>query len=181
MLGTVAKKSLPSTHKIQKIHGTTFHLPLPLQETLKRLPEPHEALADTGELYILLRSIPSKRNVIWQDLVDVHKVYNALQKLKEINHLYSAIVMPGEPDELQLEGQIEEYAAVSGDAMIQQIAENEEEALYEQYTINALHGKMKSHHSLSIAKVNEAPLDSRTNILDMLCFQAVSMVQEAKV
>lgn len=60
-MGTVAKKHLPSTHKIQKVCGTTFHLPLPLQETLKKLPETHQPLADTGELYILLRSIPSKK------------------------------------------------------------------------------------------------------------------------
>ena len=124
-MGTVAKKHLPSTHRIQKVCGTTFHLPLPLEETLKKLPEPHQPLADTSELYILLRSIPTKAKIIWQDLVDVHKVYRALQKLKQINHLYSAIDMPGQPHELHLETQIEEFSATSGDAMIQQIAENE--------------------------------------------------------
>jgi len=172
-MGMVAKKHLPSTHKIQNIQGTTFHLPLPLQETLKRLPEPHQPLADSGQLYILLRSIPSKTNVIWQDLVDVHKVYSALQKLKNINNLYSSIVMPGEPNQLQLERQIEEYTATSGDAMIQQIAENEEAALYEQYTINALHAPRQNERASALyqlLKINEAPLDSRTKHLDMLCF-----------
>jgi len=172
-MSTVTKKHLPSTHKVQKVHGTTFHLPLPLQETLKRLPEPHQPLADTGELQILLCSIPSKTNVVWQDLVDVHKVYSALLKLKEINHLHSAIAMPGEPHELQLEEQTEEYAATSGDAMIQQIAENEEAALYEQYTINALHAPRQNERATALyqlLKVNEAPLDSRTKHSDMLCF-----------
>ena len=88
-------------------------LPLPLEETLKKLPEPHQPLADTSELYILLRSIPTKAKIIWQDLVDVHKVYRALQKLKQINHLYSAIDMPGQPHELHLETQIEEFSATS--------------------------------------------------------------------
>ena len=60
-MGTVAKKHLPSSYKVQKVHGTTFHLPLPLQETLKRLPEPQQPLPDAGQLYILLRSIPSKK------------------------------------------------------------------------------------------------------------------------
>ena len=41
----------------------------------------------------------------------------------EINCLYSEIAMPGEPHELQLERHIEEFAATSSDAMIQQIAE----------------------------------------------------------
>ena len=39
------------------------------------------------------------------------------EKLKEINHLYSDIAMPGEPHELQLERQIKDFAATSGDAM----------------------------------------------------------------
>ena len=172
-MGTVAKKHLPSTHRIQKVHGTTFHLPLPLEETLKKLPEPHQPLADTSELYILLRSIPTKSKIIWQNLVDVHKVYRALQKLKEINHLYSAIVMPGQPHELQLERQIEEFSATSKDAMIQQIAENEEAALYEQYTINALHAPRMNERATALyqlLKVNEAPLDNRAKYLDMYCF-----------
>ena len=173
-MGTVAKKHLPASHRIQKVCGTTFHLPLPLQETLKRLPEPHQPLADSSELYILLRSIPSKRKVIWQDLVDVCKVYSALEKLKEINHLYSEIAMPGEPHELQLEKHIEEFvAATSSDAMIQQIAEDEEAVLYEQYTINALHAPRQNERATALyqlLKVNEAPLDNRTKHLDMMCF-----------
>ena len=31
----VASKKLPPSHLINKVHGSTFHLPLPLQETLK--------------------------------------------------------------------------------------------------------------------------------------------------
>ena len=166
-MGTVAKKHLPASHRIQKVCGTTFHLPLPLEETLKRLPEPHQPLADSSELYILLRSIPSKRKVIWQDLVDVRKVYSALEKLKEINHLYSDIVMPEDPHELQLERQIEEFAATSGDAMIQQIAEDEEAALYEQCSINALHALRQNERATAVAK---SPLDNRLNHLDMMCF-----------
>ena len=37
---TVAGKRLPPSHKVSKVHGSTFHLPLPLSETLKRLPNP---------------------------------------------------------------------------------------------------------------------------------------------
>ena len=106
-------------------------------------------------------------------MVDVHKVYKSLQKLKEINQLYSAITMPGEPRELQLEGQIQEYTSTSGDAVIQQVAENEEAALYEQYTINALHAPRQNEKATALyqlLKVNEAPIDSRIKHLDMLCF-----------
>ena len=91
---TVAGKRLPPSHKVSKVKGSTFHLPLPLNETLKRLPSPEEPLPCNGELYILLRSIPSEKKVIWQDIVNVNKVYDALCKLKEINPLYAQINLP---------------------------------------------------------------------------------------
>ena len=82
--------------------------------------------------------------------------------------------MPGEPHELQLERHIEGFvAATSSDAMIQQIAEDEEAVLYEQYTINALHAPRQNERATALyqlLKVNEAPLDNRTKHLDMMCF-----------
>ena len=39
---TVAGKRLPPSHMINKVKGSTFHLPLPLQETLKCLPSPDQ-------------------------------------------------------------------------------------------------------------------------------------------
>ena len=63
---TVVGKRLPPSHKVSKVKGSTFHLPLPLNETLKRLPNPEEPLPVNGELYIILRSLPTKGKVIWQ-------------------------------------------------------------------------------------------------------------------
>ena len=60
-MSTVAGKRLPPSHMISKVHGSTFHLPLPLQETLKRLPTPDQPIPEHGELYILLRSIPTAK------------------------------------------------------------------------------------------------------------------------
>ena len=85
---TVAGKRLPPSHKVSNVKGSTFHLPLPLNETLKRLPSAEDPLPSNGELYILLRSIPTDKKIIWQDLVIVNKVYDALAKLKAINPLY---------------------------------------------------------------------------------------------
>ena len=51
---TVAGKRLLPSHKVSKVKGSTFHLPLPLNETLKRLPSLEEPLSFNGELYILL-------------------------------------------------------------------------------------------------------------------------------
>ena len=81
--------------------------------------------------------------------------------------------MPGEPHELQLDRHVEAFAATSGDAMIQEIAESEEDTWYEQYTINALHAPQQNERATALyqlLKVNEAPLDNHTKHLDMLCF-----------
>ena len=110
---TVAGKKLPPSSKVSKVHGSTFHLPLPLQETLKKLPKPEDALPEHGELFILLRSIPSRRKVVWQDLVNMQKVYLALHKLKEINPLYSAITLPTSASGLQLDEKISECYSIA--------------------------------------------------------------------
>ncbi|XP_065892428.1 uncharacterized protein [Dysidea avara] len=177
-MGTVAKRQLPASHKIQKVIGTTFHLPLPIEETLNKLPDPQQALPNHGELFILIRSLPSKSNVIWQDLVDINKVYNALLKLKEINPLYALIQLPGAPEDLDIgnridEGSYGEPLSTSGEAMVEEIAEHEEQSYYEQYTINPLHAPRENKKATALyqmLKVNEAPLDSRMKNLDMLCF-----------
>ena len=61
---TVAGKRLPPSHKVSKVHESMFHLPLPLHETLKRLPQPEHPLPDSGELYILLQSIPTAKKSV---------------------------------------------------------------------------------------------------------------------
>jgi len=58
---TIAGKRLPPCHKVNKVKGSTFHLPLLLNETLKRLPSPEEPLPFSGELHILLQNIPTEK------------------------------------------------------------------------------------------------------------------------
>ena len=80
-MNPVGGKNLPPSHLINnKVHGSTFHLPLPLQETLKRLPSPTQPILDHGELFVLLRSIPTTKRVVWQNIVNITKVYGALKK-----------------------------------------------------------------------------------------------------
>ena len=82
-MNPVGGKKLPPSHLINKVHGSTFHLPLPLQETLKRLPSLTQPILDHGELFVLLRSIPTTKKVVWQNIVDITTVYGALKKLKD--------------------------------------------------------------------------------------------------
>lgn len=85
---------------IKKIKGRVFHLPLPIENTLKKLPDPREAIISNQELMILVRGIPTKTRHMWQSYVDVKKVFEALKWLKCNNPIYQEIVLPIEPDGL---------------------------------------------------------------------------------
>ena len=188
-MGTVAGKRLPPSHKVNKVKGSTFHLPLPLNETLKRLPSPEEPLPLNGELYILLRSIPTQKKIIWQDLVDVHKVFTALSTLKTINPLYAQINLPKSVSDFNLSEKITQciISAPAADCdddsvidkeperepMVREIPESEEQELYHDYTIHALHAPReneKAVHLYQLLRVNEKPIDMGCKNLDLLCF-----------
>lgn len=81
-MGTVANKNLPNRKMVQKVKGRTFHLPLPMEETLKKICQPTDPINIDHELYILIRGIPTKSKLVWEQLVDIHKVWDALIWLK---------------------------------------------------------------------------------------------------
>ncbi|XP_044742220.1 uncharacterized protein LOC123303484 [Chrysoperla carnea] len=81
----VSKRNIPNRHSIKKIIGRTFHLPLPLEATLQKLPKPEEPLNTNQDMYIIVRGCPTKKKIIWEDLVDVEKLYQALTFLKNNN------------------------------------------------------------------------------------------------
>ena len=179
-MSTVAGKRLPPSHMISKVRGSTFHLPLPLQETLKRLPTPDQPIPEHGELYILLRSIPTAKNVVWQDLVDINKVYKALLKLQEINPLYHNIQLPVDVLSLNLHLAISEHVITDTDAsseigtdedkpviedcdcnenddkggdkdpMVRKIEKGEEADLYKNYTIQVLHAPRQNEKATDL-------------------------------
>ena len=89
-LGTYSGK-LPSYCALKACRGTMFFLPLPLSHTLQTLDELQPTLANP-ELYIVLNGRPTKNNVIWRSLINVtDAVKKAVDKLKDINHLYRVI------------------------------------------------------------------------------------------
>ena len=73
-----------------------FFLPLPFNKTLETLDQvKHPANGGTilpdPELYILVNGKPSTSEVVWRSLVDVDHIKAAVQKLSEINWLYSEV------------------------------------------------------------------------------------------
>ncbi|XP_067205359.1 uncharacterized protein [Linepithema humile] len=99
-MGAVSNKHLPHRQMIRKVKGRTFHLPLPLQETLDKICPPENPINLKHELHILVRGMPKKSKVVWENLVDINKVFKALQWLKENNPHYSEIRLPASSDDL---------------------------------------------------------------------------------
>lgn len=97
---TVSRKKGPNINQIQKLKGKTFHLPMPLQKTLEKLPRPDQAIIPNQDLYILVRGQPTKQRQVWQSFVNVKNIYEALEWLKINNSLYKDIVLPRTPEEL---------------------------------------------------------------------------------
>jgi len=87
-------KNLSHKEMILKVKGRTFHLPLPLNETLKKICPSTEPINLNHELHILIRGIPTKANIIWEKLVDIKKVWTALIWLKQNNPIYLDIILP---------------------------------------------------------------------------------------
>ena len=99
-MDTVMKKNLPHYVKIDKVKGRTFHLPLPLEETLKKICPDTDPININHEIFILIRGNPTKGKIIWEDYVDVKKIWDALHWLKCWNPLYQEIIIPSCPDKL---------------------------------------------------------------------------------
>jgi len=55
------------------------------------------------ELYFIIRNIPTKSKIIWENVVDIKKVFEALIRLKNNNSLYPFIILPHTHNKLYLE------------------------------------------------------------------------------
>jgi len=73
-MGIVSKKNLPHSHLQKKVKGRTFHLPLSIEETIKKICMPTDVINHNHELYILVRGVPTKSKIIWENLINVKKV-----------------------------------------------------------------------------------------------------------
>ena len=96
-LGTYTGK-VPVYNSMKAIKGNIFFLPLPLQNTLDQLDEVgfgsdrlHEitTILPDPELYNIVDSHPTKDKIVWQALVNIDRVKGAVNKLRDINWLYS--------------------------------------------------------------------------------------------
>ena len=94
-LGTYTAK-VPVYNSLKACRGTMFFLPLPLNKTLETLgqvknPGDGDTTLPDPELYIIVNGKPTTSKVVWRSLVNVDNVKAAVQKLREINWLYSEV------------------------------------------------------------------------------------------
>lgn len=94
-------KKLPFKEQMKKVTGTAWYLPLPLEQTISKLCNQTDVLNTNHELYVLVRSVPKKDKKVWENLVDVKKVWNALTWLKRNNRFYEKINLPESADQLK--------------------------------------------------------------------------------
>ena len=174
-LGTYTGK-VPIYNATRALKGTTFFLPLPLQDTFDKLNtvgltegiSPEQILPDP-ELYIIINGSPTKDKVIWQSLLDVESMKKAVKLLKDTNWLYQNI------DEDSVDDAAKKVVeAVSGttSSIIEKATEADIAGL-EAYTIRRMDEKLPVGSNLDhykMLKVHEPALDSRLKFLDVMCF-----------
>ena len=89
-LGTYTAK-VPVYNSLKSCKGTMFFLPLPFNKTLETIQgvECSNVQLPDPKLYVVVNGTPQKDKVIWRTLVDVYSIKQAVQKLKDINWIYT--------------------------------------------------------------------------------------------
>jgi len=92
-LGTYTKK-VPIYNVLKAVKGTVFFLPLPMDTALSDLEDlstDRSSFLCDPEVYILVDGHPTKDKVVWQSLIDVEDIKQAVKKLKETNVFYKDV------------------------------------------------------------------------------------------
>ena len=167
-LGTYTAKVLVY-NSLQACKGTMFFLPLPLNKTLETLDqvESHSNGASSlpdPELYIIVNGKPTTSKVVWRSLVNVDNVKTAVQKLREINWLYSEV----KDDSVDVSIEIADNASST---MLDKADEHDISG-FQTFTIRNL-DKLSAESDIEqykLLSVREDPIDNRQQHLDVMCF-----------
>ena len=173
-LGTYTAK-VPIYNSLKACKGTMFFLPLPMAKTLDTLDKvEHSSQAimsalPNPELYIILNGKPTKQKFVWRSLVNVKDVKAAVEKLKEINFLYSTVDHQSVDDAAK---NIIEVVNNTTSHMLEKATESDI-AGFQAYTIRNLDNKLSTEtdtEQYKVLNVKELPLDNRLKFLDVMCF-----------
>ena len=136
-LGTYSGK-VPSYNSLKACKGTMFFLPLPLEKTVQTLEEVTNnsslhSLPDP-ELFIIVNSKSKCSKTVWQSLIDVDRLKEAIRTLKAINWAYKNV------EEATIEvahKRIIESVSDTNSTMLEKVSE-EDVSAYQSYTIRRL-------------------------------------------
>ena len=174
-LGTYTGK-VPSHNSLKACKGTMFFLPLPLEKTVKTLEEVSQNADGAAvtrlpnpELFIIVNSKSKTNKVVWQSLIDICALRDALRKLKDINWVYADI------DEASLDDaarRIIECVSDTSSTMLHKVSDDDVSS-YQSYTIRRLDQKepnIPDTDQYKLSNVKEDALSNKLKHLDVMCF-----------
>ena len=124
--------------KPQVAKGLLFFLRLPLEKTVKTMEEVNKKVDGSviglpnPELFIIVNSKTKK--VVWQSLIDICALRDALRKLKDINWVYAEVDEAGLDDAAR---RIIESVSDTSSTMLQKVSDDDVSS-YQSYTIRRL-------------------------------------------
>lgn len=80
------KSNIKIHNCIPALKGVSIHLPLTHKETNQYI---SDTLPNYDTLKIIIDSLPTKNSIVWRQLVNLGKVYDAINLLRKINPLYA--------------------------------------------------------------------------------------------
>lgn len=81
----VINKNVLHFAKLDKVKGKTFHVPLPLEKTLRKICPDSDPINLSHKLYVLVCSNPIQEKIIWEEYIDIRKIWKALYWLMDNN------------------------------------------------------------------------------------------------
>ena len=117
---TVSGSRRPSHLSYKKHKGVTLYLPIPIEETLATVLQDDEVFR-TNYMRIAVRTGLGNRNVIFESIVDIPKVYNALKifKYDYKNPLYANLPLPETLEEFRVQIAKESIHVIETDSLVE--------------------------------------------------------------
>ncbi|KAL7304788.1 hypothetical protein TKK_0003013 [Trichogramma kaykai] len=181
-MGTVMNRKVPHCAQIDKVVGRTFHLPMPLEETLKKICPETLALNSNQEMFIFIRGVPTKTKIVWEDVVNMYS-FEVEQIGVCIQDAVAALIRSEHGDkENKLNAKTQLTPSTSSATLcvntdmprlplVTQKCPNDK--FYENVTIYPLHEKKLNEEPVKLfqmLKVHAELLHNKTKDLDCLCF-----------
>ena len=164
----------PSHNSLKASKGAIFYLPLPTKKTMETLDQvnsPDGSMPDP-ELYIIVNSTPTKNKVVYRNKIDVVKCRTGYQWLTKNNRFYHLL----DDDALDVSTKKVIEVVDNTSCTVLEKADEADLADLQSYTIRNLDNKLPIQSDLDQYKMNrvqEFPLDSRQEHLDVLAFPSL--------